>query len=55
MRIKIIPLIILVLFSGITLGIEATRHGEIKKKEYNFWSSLVALIIQWALILWMIL
>ena len=50
----IIPIMILVLFSGLSLGIDTVKHGKKKNGKYNIWTTLLAHAIQWGLILWII-
>lgn len=49
---KIIPLVILVVLSCISLGVELERTGKPKEGKYSFLTSLFGWILQWALILW---
>jgi len=53
MDIRMIPLIILLIFSGIGLGISMTTHGKQRGKE-SFIITFLAQLIQWGLILWMV-
>ena len=47
-----IPLVILFALTMIGLGVEGAKHGQKRDEVYNIWTSLVAVAIRWALILW---
>lgn len=51
---RIIPLILLILFTGIGLGINLAMHGKEKTGKHSFWFSLISAIIEWGLIIWLI-
>ena len=55
MTARLLPLIILLIISCISLGICIANHGKPRKEKYNFWTTLISWIIQWGLILWAIL
>ena len=55
MSVRLLPIIILVIFTAIGLGYTIAKHGKPKKEKYDAWSHLIALIIEWGLILWAIL
>lgn len=55
MNARPLPLIILLIISCLNLGIYMANHGKTKKEKYNFWTTLIAWILQWGLILWAIL
>lgn len=47
-----IPFIILLFFSGLSLGITAVKHGE-PREDYNFVTTFISLAIEWTLIYFM--
>ena len=51
---RLIPLIILAALSLFGLGLSAGKHGQ-DHPNYNFGISLLAHLVEWGLILWMIL
>lgn len=51
--VRIIPLIILGFLTAVSWGISIAKHGE-EHPDYNGWTSLIAWILQWGLILWAI-
>jgi len=54
MNARIIPLVILLILSGISVGVSIERHGKKKTGIESIWATLIAWLIQWGLILWMI-
>ena len=50
-----IPLIIMAVLTSISLLISANKHGKLENKKHNFWLTLIASIIEWSLILWLVL
>ena len=54
MSFRLIPLTILIIFTALGLGVNLGKHGEDKGK-YNFGTSLIAGIIEWGLIVWMVI
>ena len=55
MSVRLLPIIILVILTSMGLGFVISKHGKPKKEKYDAWSHLIALIIEWGLILWAIL
>ncbi len=55
MNARPLPLIILLILSCMGLGIIIAQHGKPRKEKYNAWTALLAMIIEWGLILWAIL
>lgn len=50
----IIPIIILMILSCISLGVTIGKHGK-SQGNYNGWAALISLLLQWGLIIWIIL
>ena len=47
-----LPQIILIDLYVFSLGASLAQHGEIKTKKENFWTSLVSVVIVFALLIW---
>ena len=45
-------IIILIVLSILSLLIAANQHGKEKKGNHNFWSTVISVILQWALLYW---
>ena len=42
-----IPQLIIIILGILGLGMEIAKHGETRKKEYNGWIHLIAMLILW--------
>jgi len=51
--VRLIPMVILLLFTGVSLGANLVKHGQKKENEkWNIWTALLGSAINWLLILW---
>ena len=53
MSFNLIPLIILIALHGISLGISISEHGK-PRSDGDAWGSIIGIIVQWSLIIWII-
>lgn len=47
-----VPQMIIIVLYGLNLGINLSKHGEVRNDKYNFWSSLLAFVIVFAVLRW---
>jgi len=52
---RIIPLILLIILSSISLGMSCAKHGEQRTGKENAGIVLLSWLIQWGLIIWIII
>lgn len=48
----IIPQILMIVLFAVTLLLTANKHDKPREGKYNFWSALIAIIIQVGLLYW---
>lgn len=46
------PQVIMIAWFALSLGILMVKHGEPRMDKYNFWSGLVSVVLQCALLYW---
>ena len=51
---SLIPFILMIILTAVGLGISMVEHGKPKKGKNSFFISLIATIITWVLIMWML-
>ena len=47
-----VAIFILIIWWGAALGINAVKHGQPRTDNYNFWTFLIALVIEIVLLWW---